>query len=121
MGYTVIEVDDFMSRNRFSSFILFVFGLIQFVSIVRSAKGHTDQELWSAAAFFTMIGAFMSLLLIHVGNYDKFSMYVTMFILLIGMILYIATGSYWCDEYQSDVKAHMCAGVFGMSFTHLSL
>ena len=104
MANDLINSDDFRSRNRFLATVLFIFGLIQFATNVRSAQDVTALELLSSAAFFTMMGSFMVLLILSVDTYDTIAMAVTVFILSVGMLMYLVYASYvvhdkdWCDQ-----------------------
>ena len=93
-----VYTEDHKSRNTFLSFFLMIWGVIYFSVAVRDAKESTTHELYAAAGFFVMLGAFMSLILFSIDHYDRLPKLCTIFILCIGFILVITAGGYHTDK-----------------------
>ena len=122
MSNYLVDSNDFKSRNQFLAFVLFIFGLIQFAAIVRSAEDITFIELFSSAAFFTTLGAFMTLYLLQVDTFDhilaqragQISIFITCFILYVGMFMYMTAGAYYARKSNlCDSNTGCSAKVFG--------
>ena len=98
MATFTVFTEDYRSRNKFLSLFLLLWGVICFAVSVRNAKDNTQVELMAASSFFIMLGSFMSLILLSMDHHDKLARAVTIFILVIGSFLLIATGGYITDK-----------------------
>eukprot|EP01083_Nonionella_stella_P056756 149292_1 len=110
MAGITVYTEDYRSRNRyrFLSFFLMLWGLINFACRVRDATDSVHSELWAASAFVLMLGAFMTLIVLSMDRVDKWVKYATMFMLIIGGILFMVTGGVVVDEVCADSSACCC-------------
>ena len=102
------HITKFKSRNRFLAGFLLLWSVIHFACLVRTAKDELHKELWVSSAFFLGLGSAMTMVFVSMNEVDDFVKFCTMFTLLVGCVLLIATGGIMsrdlCDEADCGVK-----------------
>ena len=112
----LVETGDWAARNRFLSFALTIFGVVNFACWVHRTNGKDDtdyHEVFCAAVFFCMLGGALTIFLTSMSSFEDWQKLCVMFILFIAGVLLIAAFAIYVDDFLHGKMKHGGYGLMG--------